>query len=648
MALSGRLAIFHCKDLRRERLAWDHPRGKTRRMARILSLVLAPIAVLLGLHPSVARASDTLKKHYALSLVGKPAHGPDFKHFKWVNPDAPKGGRVRQMGFGTFDSLNPFSIKGNAASRVLLIYDQLMVSSPDEPSTSYGLIAEWVAYPDDFSSATFQLRSGAHFHDGKPITPEDVIFTLEALKKAHPHFAGYYKNVVKAEKVGDRTVRFAFDVKGNRELPLIVGQLWVLPRHFWEGKGSNGEPRDLSKSTLEIPLGSGPYRIKEVDAGRAISYERVKDWWAKDLPVSKGQWNFDEIRLVYFRDETAPFLAFQTGQLDFWRESSAKQWATGYNFDAIKRGLVVRDKLPVVEVAPMQTFAFNLRRPQFQDPRVRRAFNLALDFESANKLLFYDEYQRVKSYFDNSELKASGLPQGRELEFLNEVRNEVPPEVFTTEWRNPVNVAPDDARRHLAVAAKLIAEAGYRPKDGVLTNGAGVQLKAEFLNVQPNFERIILPYMRELEKLGIKVSLRTVDTSQYQGRVDKFDFDIIVKSFPQSESPGNEQRYYWGSEAADKEGSPNVIGIKNPAVDKLIERVILAKDRADLLAATQALDRVLLWNHYVVPQWHTPFERLAMWDVYGRPSKLPARDPSFLRVWWWDEAKAKKLADTRG
>ena len=590
-------------------------------MARNLSLVLAPVGFFLALHPSIAAAvSDSSKKHHALSLIGAPAHGPDFKHFKWVNPDAPKGGRVRLMGFGTFDSLNPFSIKGNPAAGVRSIYDRLMALSPDEPSTSYGLIAEWVAYPEDFSSATFQLRSGARFHDGKPITPEDVIFSLEALKKASPRYAAYYKNVIKAEKVGDRPVRFAFDVNGNRELPVIVGQLPVLPKHFWEGTGSNGEPRDLAKSTLEVPLGSGPYRIKEVDAGRVITYERVKDWWAKDLPVSKGQWNFDEIRLTFFRDESAAFLAFQTGQLDFWQETSAKQWATGYHFDALKRGHVVRDKIPLAGVAPVQTFAFNLRRPQFQDPRVRRAFNLAFDFEWANKNLFYGEYQRINSYFDNSELKASGLPQGRELEFLNEVQAEVPPEVFTAEWTNPVNHTQDDVRKNMAVAAKLIAEAGYRLKDGVLTNAAGVQLKAEFLIVQPEFERAIQPYMRQLEKLGIKASLRTVDASQYQGRVDKFDFDIIVKSFPQSESPGNEQRYFWGSEAADKHGSRNVIGIKNPAVDKLIDKVILAKDRADLVAATRALDRVLLWNHYVVPQWHTPFERIAMWDFYGRPS----------------------------
>jgi microcin C transport system substrate-binding protein len=619
-------------------------------MARSLRFVLAPIGFLLAaLHPWTAVASDAPRKHHALSLVGEPRYGPDFEHFDWVNPDAPKGGRVRQMKFGTFDSLNPYSIKGSAVGEVLYIYDSLMEGTPDEPSTSYGLVAEWVAYPDDFSSATFQLRPEARFHDGKPITPEDVIFSLDALKKAHPHFASYYKNVVKAEKVGERQVKFTFDVTGNRELPHIVGQLSVLPKHFWEATASNGERRDLSKQTLEVPLGSGPYRVKDVDAGRAVTFERVKDWWAKDLPVARGQWNFDELRLVYFRDVVPGFEAFKAGDLDYWRESSAKNWATRYDFDAFKRGTVLKEKIPVVRVAQMQAFAFNIRRPQFQDPRVRQAFNLAFNFEWANKNLFYDEYQRVNSYFDNSPLKATGLPQGRELEILNDVRDEVPPEVFTTEWRNPVNTGPDeDGRKNLALAAKLLAAAGYRLKDGVLTNASGTQLTAEFLNVQPDFERIILPYIAQLQKLGIKASLRTVDTSQYQGRVRKFDFDVIVHTFRQTESPGNEQRDYWGSAAADKDGSGNVIGIKNPAIDKLIDKIILAKDRNDLVAATKALDRVLLWNHYVVPQWDAPFERLAMWNFYSRPGRLPARSPSFLRVWWWDEGKAKRTADTRG
>jgi microcin C transport system substrate-binding protein len=616
-------------------------------MARNCSFGAAFVCLLVIGGP-VASASDNLTKHHALSLIGAPKHGPDFTHFDWVNPNAPKGGRVRRWAMGTFDSLNQFPVKGSPAIGLALIYDTLMTQSPDEAGTSYGLVAEWVAYPDDYSSATIQLRKGARFHDGKPVTPEDVIFSFDSIKKVSPNHAFYYKDVAKAEKTGDHQVTFTFSVKGNRELPTIIGDLPVLPKHFHEGVGANGEPRDLSKSSLEVPLGSGPYRIKEVEAARSISYERVKDWWAKDLPIAKGQWNFDELKFVYFRDRVPAFEAFKSGQLDYWPENSAKAWATAYDFDAVNRGLVKLARLPTKSVAYMQGFAFNVRRPQFQDPRVRRAFNLAFDFEWANKNLFYDQYARLASYFDNSELKATGLPRGRELEILKEVKGQVPPEVFTAEWKNPLNAAPEDARKHLSQAAKLLAEAGWTPKNGVLTNAKGEELTAEFLLVQPDFERIVQPYKAALDKLGIKASLRIVDTSQYQRRHDTFDFDIIVASFPQSESPGNEQRDFWGSEAAGKEGSRNIIGIKNSAVDKLIDRIIMATDRDDLVAATRALDRVLLWNHYVVPQFHTPFERLAMWDMYRRPDKLPSRNSSFLRVWWYDEAAAKRLADARG
>jgi microcin C transport system substrate-binding protein len=626
-------------------MALTYRRGGTG--GALLGLALGAFGAALIAAMGASAAAEPIK-HHALSLTGTPAFGPDFDHFDWVNPAAPKGGRVRQWALGSFDSLNPFPVKGNPAVGLGLVYDTLMVASADESSTSYGLVAEWVSYPDDFSSATFKLRAGAHFNDGTPITPEDVIFSLEAIKKASPNQALYYKNVIKAEQTGPDLVVFTFDVKGNRELPSIVGQLEVLPKHFYAMVGSNGEPRDLSKATLDVPLGSGPYRIKEVDAGRAITYERVQDWWAKDLPAAKGQWNFDEITFVYFRDRVPAFEAFKSGQLDYWRENSSKNWATAFDFDAVKRGQVKLDKLPVVTVAPMQAFAFNIRRIQFQDPRVRQAFNYAYDFEWANKNLFYDQYARVGSYFENSELKSTGLPTGRELEILTQLKDQVPPEVFTREWKNPYNATPEDARRHLAQAAKLFAAAGWTPKNGVLTNADGVQLTAEFLLVQPDFERLVLPYKAVLEKLGVKASVRVIDTSQYQRREDSFDFDIVVASFHQSESPGNEQRDFWGSEAADKEGSRNIIGIKNRAIDALINLIILAKDRAELVAATHALDRVLLWNHYVVPQFHSPFERLAMWDMYRRPAKLPSRNPSFLRTWWQDDAAAKRLIETRG
>ena len=611
----------------------------------LLALAAAAMALSTGVG-SLSAGSET--RHHALSLVGEPAYGPDFKHFDWVNPDAPKGGTVRQWAMGSFDSLNPFSVQGSTAAGVGLIYDTLMTSSPDEPSTEYGLVAEWVSFPDDFSSATFGLRPEARFHDGEPIKPDDVIFSLEALKKAHPHYNAYYRNVVRAEKTGDHEVTFTFDQKGNRELPQIVGQLPVLPKHFWEATGANGQPRDLSRSTLEIPLGSGPYKIKSFDPGRSIVYERVKDWWAKDLPVSKGQWNFDEFVFTYFRDRVPAFEAFKVGQIDYWQETSAKAWATSYDFEAVRRGLVKKEEIPIHRVTPMQAFVMNLRRPQFQDIRVRKAFNLAFDFEWMNKNLFFDQYKRTESFFGNSELQATGLPTGRELEILNEIKDEVPPEVFTTEWKNPVNATPQDQRNNLRKAAQLLAEAGWKPQNGVLTNAKGEQLAVEILIVQPDFERVVLPFKTNLERLGVRVSVRIVDTSQYQRRTDTFDYDIIVDSFPQSNSPGNEQRNFWGSAAADTHGSMNSIGIKNPAIDKLIDKIIYAADREELVAATRALDRVLLWNYYVIPQWHSPFDRIAVWDMFGRPDKLPEQNPSFMRVWWLDAEKQKELNAKRG
>lgn len=624
--------------------------------------------------PPSTTAAAAQTRHHALSLVGEPKYGPDFKHFDWVNPDAPKGGTLRAFAEGSFDSLNPFTVKGAPAGDLGLAYDALMASSPDEASAEYCLICEWVSYPADYSSVTFGIRPEARFQDGSPITPEDVIFSFEQQKKAHPRTAFYYKNVVKAEKTGEHEVTFTFDVKGNRELPQIVGQLNIVPKKFWEGTGADGEPRDLTKTTMEIPLGSGAYKIKEFDAGRSITYERVKDYWAKDLPVSKGQWNFDELKLTYFLDRTPAFEEFKSGKIDFWSEISASRWATAYDFDAIKKGWVKKEAIPIKRVAPMQAFVFNLRRPQFHDPRVRKAFNLAFNFDEANRKLFYNLYVRVESYFDNSELASKGLPQGRELEILNEMRDEVPPEVFTTEFKNPVNHTPEEFRDHMREASKLLAEAGWTlqqetaagdscgtfcsilrtvglssgRKENVLRNAKGEPFEVEFLIDSPDFERIVIPYAQDLQKLGIKARARVVDSAQYKRRTDAHDYDIIVDNFAQSESPGNEQRDFWGSAAADKDGSNNTAGIKNPAVDKLIDKVVFAKDREELLAATHALDRVLLWNYYVVPQWHYPFERVAYWDVFGRPQTLPSRSSAVTQVWWMDPDKQKAIAAARG
>ncbi len=541
------------------------------------------------------------------------------------------------------------------------------------PRAEYGLIAEWVSFPPDYSTVTFGINPKARFQDGTPITPEDVIFSFEGQKKAHPRTAFYYKNVVKAEKTGEHEVTFTFDVKGNRELPQIVGQLSVVPKHYWEGKGPNGEQRDITKTTMEMPVGSGAYKIKEFDAGRSITYERVKDYWANDLPVSKGQWNFDEVKLTYFLDRTPAFEEFKSGKLDFWAENVASQWATAYGFPAVQKGWVKKEAIPIKRVAPMQAFVFNLRRKQFQDPRVREAFALTFNFEEANKKLFYDLYVRVKSYFDNSELAATGLPQGRELEILNEVHDELPPDLFTTEWKNPINGTPEAFRDHMREASKLLADAGWKLEqqaaadepcgffcktlrtvglssartENVLRNADGATLTAEFLLESPDFEKIVLPYVQDLQRLGIKASVRMVDGAQYKRREDAHDYDIIVDNFPQSESPGNEQRDFWGSAAADKDGSRNTAGIKNPAIDKIIDKIVFSKDRADLVAATKALDRALLWNYYVVPHWHYPYERLATWDIFGRPQKLPSQTAALLQTWWIDPDKQKALETAR-
>jgi len=603
-------------------------------------LLLAALACTL---PTFAEAEP--EHRHALSLIGAPHYPADFTHFGYVNPDAPKDGLVRIADIGSFDSLNPVLYRGEAAGGLGLVYETLMLDSLDEPSTSYGLIAEWASYPDDYSSVTFKLRDNARWHDGTPITVDDVIYSLDVNKEANPRMGLYYKNVVKAEATGEREVTFGFDVKNNRELPMIMGQLTIIPKHWWTGKNDKGEQRDPMKTTMEMPLGSGPYRIKGMSAGRSIAYERVQDYWGKDLPVMKGQYNYDEIRFEYYRDETVAFESFKAGNLDYHMETSAKNWATAYDFAAVKDGYIKKQEVELKGAQGMQCFVLNLRRPQFQDRRVRQAFNLAFDFEWANKNLFFGQYARVGSYFQNSELAApQAPPQGRELEILNEVKDGVPDEVFTTLHSNPVNNTSDDTRNNLRKAVTLLKEAGYEIKNGVLTDTkTGRPLTVEFLLVSPLFERIVQPYLRNLERLGIKGTIRMVDSAQYSRRLNGFDYDVVVGNFAQSDSPGNEQRDFWGSEAAGREGSRNMIGIKDPAIDKLVDHVIFAKDREELIAASRALDRVLQWNDYVVPQWYAPKVRIAYWNRYGQPATLPGLSPGFLQVWWYDQAMADRL-----
>jgi len=594
-------------------------------------------------------ASSALPWRHALSLFGKVKYPADFKRFDYVNPEAPKGGVARQIAVGTFDNFNIVvsGVKGQVAGAVAFIYESLLTPALDEVSTEYGALAEAVSHPDDFSFVTYRLRSQAKWHDGKPVTADDVIFSLDSFKKHHPMYSAYYSHVVKAEKVGEREVKFVFDAPGNRELPQIVGQLTVLPKHWWEGTDAQGRKRDVSATTLEVPLGCGPYRVKEFVAGRSIALERVKDYWGRDLPANVGRNNFDELRYEYFRDATVAIEAFKADQVDWRTENSAKNWATAYDFPAVSEKRVILEEFANRSSGVMQAFVPNLRRAKFSDPRVRRALNYAFDFEEMNKQIFYGQYKRINSYFDGiDELMATGLPQGKELEILETVRAEVPPEVFTTAYTNPVGGSPEAVRDNLREALRLFKEAGYEVRDRKLIDvKTGTQFSLELLNSDPSFERITLFYKPSLERLGIAVSVRTVDPTQYENRTRDWDFDVVTNSWGESQSPGNEQREFWSSKTAGIAGSRNIAGIKNPAIDKLIERVIYARDRDDLVAATKALDRVLLWNHYVVPQWTYTKVRTARWDRFGRPSELPRYGQSgFPFIWWYDADKAARIA----
>jgi microcin C transport system substrate-binding protein len=596
--------------------------------------------------PAAAELSPNLTWRHALSLFGDIKYPVDFKRFDYVNPDAPKGGVARMMSIGTFDNFNfaVAGIKGNIAPAVMLIHQTLMERSQDEVATEYGLLAEVVAHPDDFSWVIYRLRKEARWHDGKPVTPDDVIFSIETLKKQSPFYASYYRHVVKTETAGEREIRFTFDSPGNRELPTIVGELPILPKHWWEGTDAQGRKRDVSATTLEIPLGSGSYRIKEFVPGRSVTLERVKDFWGANLPVQIGQNNFDELRFEFFRDNIVALEAFKADQADWISENSAKQWATAYDFPAVAEKRVVKEEFPINDSGRMQAFALNLRRDQFKDARVRRALNLAFDFEEMNKQLFYGQYKRINSYFEGTELACSGLPDGQELKILETVRDKVPSDVFTTPYANPVGGNPEAVRSNLREAARLLKEAGLEVRDKKLTDANGRPFTVEILVQDPSSERIALFYKPSLERIGITASVRVVDDAQYQNRLRGFDFDAIIDQWGESLSPGNEQREFWGSPAADQPGSKNTVGIKNPAIDALIEQVIFAKDREGLVAATRALDRVLLWNFYVVPQFTYPFSRYARWDRFSHAEPLPKYGRSGLpSLWWYDAEKAAKI-----
>lgn len=600
-----------------------------------IAVLLVPVAA--------AFASEPDWKH-ASALNGAPKYAADVPHFDYVNPAAPKGGTVRLASpGGSFDTFNILAQRGTIAPGILSIYESLMEPSLDEDdiSAQYGALADAVRYPDDYSWVEYRLNPDARWHDGKPVTPEDVVWSFEQAIDLDPRRKFYYQDVTGTEILGDDVVRFTFNMAGNRELPKIVGQLTVLPKHWWEGVNANGDPRDISRATLEPPLGSGPYRIASFTPNRQVVYERVADYWGKDLPIRVGANNFQEIRYIVFLDDAVQFEAFKGDQYDFHVERSSSQWATRYDFPALNDGRVVREIFPDRSTGVMQGFFLNLRRDKFQDPNVRLALNYAYDFETTNEIVSANLLKRVNSYFSGTELASSGLPTGLELEILEEVRDMVPPEVFTQEFTNPVGGSPQNVRANLREAVNLLRKAGYELDGRKMVDAqTGERLTIEFLYTDAAQERTLLPYTRNLENIGIASVLRLVDSSQFINRVRGRDFDAVTLAIGQSLSPGNEQREYWGSRSADNQSSANYGGIQNPAIDHLIEKVIFAEDRETLVAATHALDRVLLWNHYVVPQFYSDETRTARWNRFSHPEAMPEYTTGFPTIWWYDEEKA--------
>jgi microcin C transport system substrate-binding protein len=606
-------------------------------------------AVLWSATPARAQGSGVQWGH-CLPLSGEFKYAAGFRQFDYVNPQAPKGGTLRLAALGTFDNFNQVvaGLKGLFAAAAGTICDTLMVSSLDEPMANYGLIAEEVGHAPNFTTISFRLRAAARHHDGTPITIEDVIFSFEAFKKTNPFIGAFYRDVEKVEKSGEREVTFRVGSPGNHEMPIVLGQLRVLPRHWWEGTDAAGKKRDIGATTLEPPLGNSAYRVKEFVPGRTIVYGRVKDYWAKDLNVNVGRDSFDEVRYEYFRDPMVALEAFKADHVDWRIENSAKNWAMAYDFSAVKDKRVVLEEFPQRDRGMMRAFAFNLRRDKFRDPRVRQAFNFAFDFEEMNKQFFFGQYRRINSYFEGTELACSGLPQGEELKILEPLRDKIPPEVFTTPYANPVSGTAEKVRANRQEGMRLLAAAGYEVRDHKQVNvKTGEVLTAEILNLTSDplgSERFILFYKPSLARLGIDISVRNVDDIQYENRLRDFDFDIMIATWPQSLSPGNEQRDLWSTQAADTPGSRNYVGIRNPAVDALIDRVIFAKNRADLVAATRALDRVLLWNQYVVPLFTDDRLRAARWDRFGKPDPLPTYGgAAFPAVWWFDAEKAARI-----
>jgi microcin C transport system substrate-binding protein len=583
---------------------------------------------------------------HGLSAFGELKYPAGFKNFNYVNPAAPKGGRLSLIGPSgviTFDTFNGLILKGDAAEGTAqpgtpgLLHDSLMARAFDEPDAVYGLIAATADVAADGLSVTFKLRPDAKFSDGSAVTSADVAFSFTTLKtKAHPNIQVQLRDVVAVEAPDAATVRYVFQGKQTRDLPLVVATLPVLSKAYYA-------TRSFEETTLEAPLGSGPYKISDYKQGTHVTYARREDYWAKDLAVNKGRYNFAEVRFEYFRDRTAALESFKAGTIDMREEFTSKDWATAYDIPQVKSGRIQLLTMPDERPSGAQGFFLNLRKSKYSDPRVRQAFDLAFDFEWSNKNLFYDLYKRTASYFENSDMKATGLPTPAELALLEPFRAQIPSEVFSAPYMPPVSDGSGGDRKLLRQAAELLTAAGWDLKNGVRTNKAGEILDAEFLLNEPGFERIIGPYLKNLTALGIQGVIRRVDPAQYESRSKSFDFDVIVKRFAMRSTPGAELNDYFSSASAAINGSSNLAGIKNPAIDALIAKAGEAKTRDELTVCMRALDRVLRAGHYWVPQWYKGAHNLPHWDKFSRPPAKPKYDLSAVETWWLDEVKLAKL-----
>lgn len=606
-----------------------------------MKFVALTLAALLAFSPAIAQEKVW---HHGGSLIGEPKYPAGFEKFDYVNPDAPVGGVVRLSSMGGFDTFNPILPQGEPADGIGLVFETLTTPSLDETSTQYGNLAEAFSYPDDFSSVTFRMNPRARWADGEPVKAEDVVWTFNKVKELNPSQANYYANVTKAEVTAPGEVTFSFDQTGNRELPNIMGQLIVLPQHWWEGTGPDGKPRDIGRSTLEPPLGSGPYKLASFSAGTSITYERDPNYWGLKEPFNIGQNNFGQIKYEYFRDTTAEFEGFKGDAFDWWDENLALRWQNDYTFPAVTEGKVIKELFENAYRGSgiLVGFVPNLRKPLFQNEALREAMLYAFDFEELDKLRFFGQYDRISSYFYGTEFASSGLPQGEELEILNSVKDLVPASVFTTEYKNPVNGDTTKLRQSLRTANEILTKAGYTLNGNQLVDPSGTPVSFEILLNGPTIEPIATAFQTNLKRLGINATIRSVDSPQYIERAQNRDYDMIYTGWVQSLSPGNEQRDFWGSASAAQNDSRNYAGISDKGVDALIDKIVFADDRETLIAATRALDRVLLAHHYTVPTYTLRKSRIARWDRFSHPETLPEFSIGFPTVWWYDEAKAAK------